>query len=342
MGGRADWDPRWLEAFCADLQEGARLSREEPPDPEAVAAFARLLAEADPPPVPPDLVPALVEALAPPEAGHAGAAGAAAAAEGTAGAAAVAAAASPPRPAPGLAALLRLLWAEARYLPLSFLAVEALLLAAAVLVNRYVAALLALPPGEPGAGAAWSHLLARSRDALVLVAPGLGAAVGLFTLLPSAQGVWADLEALSPFSRSARLLARAGVATVAALLGTGVAGLLSPHPPGAAAAPAALVLLARTAPLLLAVGWALVWALRLGTLGAVAASLLLWLGLGVLGARAPRWDLFAVPATLGEALPQAVALALSLALMVWAAGSGDPGIARSTAFQRAGGAGGRP
>lgn len=200
---------------------------------------------------------------------------------------------------------------------------EACLLVASLLVNRHLAGLVGFPDGTSAAPVPWLELLDRSRDAFVLVAPWLGVAASLFSLVPAGQGAWAELQTLSPFSRSTRFLVRAAVATLAALVGTLVAGMVNLSlPPTPAPAPIALVLLARTAPLMLAVSWALVWALRYGSLGVVASSLLLWPTLVAVGYRAPRWSLLAVPATAGEALPQLTALALSLVLFAWVAWRG--------------------
>ena len=128
-------------------------------------------------------------------------------------------------------------------------------------------------------------------------------------LLPWRRGLWADLEALSPFSNATRLLARAAVATLIVVVATLGLGLWQ----GQGASPA-LLALARAAPLFLAVAWALAWALPFGAVGGALASLLLWGGLTWWGGSLGRWDLFAPPAAGSAMLVQALALGAALAL----------------------------
>ncbi len=141
---------------------------------------------------------------------------------------------------------------------------------------------------------------------------------------PCSPSGWADLETLSPFSGPVRLLARTAVATLVAGVGAAGAGLVHLGPLEGAAAgqgvPGALLLLARAAPLFLAVAWALAWSLRWGAPGAIAASFALWGGLTWFGGGLGRWDLFAAPGAAGPPLIQALALALAAALfvLVWA------------------------
>lgn len=291
-----------LDTLYADLCEAARAEGEPAPSREEVAALAALLADvpheaALPTGLVPSMQAALLSAVPPTQPCRAA------------------------RPSPGLRALLGLLWAEARFLPLSFFALQAGLLALALLANRYLTG-FAGPQVALAAEAGSAGLLARtllhdalghSVDALTLVAPWLGLAAALFAALPRRRGLWADLEALSPISGPTRLLARAAVATLIAATATSLAGLAQ-----TGATPAALLLLARTAPLFLAVAWASAWAVPFGTAGAAAASLALWGGLSLYGGRLGRWDLFAPP---GTALPaQALALAASVALtaLAWA------------------------
>lgn len=287
-----------LRAIHDDLCAGAKAEGEAAPRLEEVARLSALLGPpAGEDAVPADLVPALHTALV--EATLRGGTGR-------------------QRPARGPRALLRLLWAEVRFLPLSFFVLQAALLAMALVANRTLTGFagpsmlpLAARGTDPLARALLRDALGRSADAVTLVAPWLGAAAALFAALPRRKGLWADLEALSPFSEPARLLARATVATLIATAGTVVAGLAQVGP-----APAALLLLARTAPLFLAVGWALAWSVPFGAQGAAAASLALWGGLTWFGGRLGRWDLLAPP---GAAVPaQALAFALGLLLLATA------------------------
>lgn len=285
-----------LQSLYADLCAGAQAAGEPAPRPDDVARVRALLGESiGEEAVPADLVPGLQAALS----------------------AAPRLVPSPPlqRPAPGLGALLRLLWAEARFLPLSFFVLQAALLALALVANRTLTGFagpsvlaLSAPGRDLLTRALVRDALGRSADALTLVAPWLGAAAALFAALPRRKGLWADLEALSPFSESTRLLARGAVATLIAATGTTVAGLAQTGP-----APGTLLLLARTAPLFLAVAWALAWSVPLGAPGAAVASLALWGGLTWFGGRLGRWDLLAPP---GAALPaQVLGLAAGLVLM---------------------------
>ena len=282
-----------LRAIYDDLCAGAKAEGEAGPRLEEVARLSALLA----PPVGEDAVPAgLVPALY------------AALVEAT-----LRRGANSRRLTQGPRALLRLLWAEARFLPLSFFVLQAALLAMALVANHALTDFAGsrLPLAAPGADlvarAVLRDALGRSADALTLVAPWLGAAAALFSALPRRKGLWADLEALSPFSEPTRLLARATVATLMATAAAVVAGLAQMGP-----APAALLLLARTAPLFLAVGWALAWSVPFGAQGAAAASLALWGGLTWFGGRLGRWDPLAPP---GAAVPaQALALAAGLVL----------------------------
>jgi hypothetical protein len=229
--------------------------------------------------------------------------------------------------APGLRALLRLLWAEARFLPLSFFVLQVVLLALALAANRYLTgpagagplpAWLEGAPRDLVARALLRDALGRSADALTLLAPWLGTGVAIFAVLPRRHGLWADLEALSPFSGPTRLLARTSVATLVVLAATTAAGLVSPG--ARVGAPGVLLLLARTAPLFLAVSWALAWSLPFGAPGAVVASLALWGGLTWFGSGLGRWDLFAPPGAAHMAPAQALALAAGLAFfaVAWA------------------------
>lgn len=292
----ADGEIDRLESLYADLCEGARALGEPAPAREEVARLAALLqAEA----VPADLVPSLHAALA---------------------------GAARPQPtahgAPGPHALARLLWAEVRFLPLSFFTFQAALLAMALAANRYLTGFAGprLASASTGSGAALDLVmrtilrdaLGRSVDALTLVTPWLGLAVALFAALPRRRGLWADLEALSPFAGPTRLLARTAVATLIVLAATGVAGQAQ-----RGSVPASLLLLARTAPLFLAVAWALVWSIPCGAPGAVVASLALWGGLSLAGGRLGRWDLFAPPGAATPARLAALAAAAALLAAAW-------------------------
>ncbi len=217
---------------------------------------------------------------------------------------------------PGLRALLRLLWAEARFLPLSFFALQAVLLTVAFVANRSLAGFgrltLALAP-EAGllTGALVRHAMGTSADAFVLVAPWLGVGVALVAALPRPKGLWADLEALSPFSAATRLLARTTVATAIAVVATCLAGLAEQGP-----AAGAVLLLARIAPLTLAVSWALAWSVPFGAAGASAASLALWGALTLFGGTLGRWNLLA-PAPPGPAQVTAFVLSAILLAISW-------------------------
>ncbi len=286
-----------LRALHADLAAGARQAGEPEPGPEDIRAMALLLRTAHEAPA--DLVPYLRAALA--------------------REALVQQRLPAIRRRQGLRPLFALLWAEARFLPLSFLVLQAALLAVGLLANRYLTGsagsrALAGPPGtQPAydllARAVCRDALGRSADAITLLAPWLGMLTALFAVLPWCRGPWADLEALSPFSSGTRLLARAAVSTLivaAATLGLGLWQRQGVTP--------SLLALARTAPLFLAVAWALAWALPFGAAGGVLASLLLWGGLTWWGGRLGRWDLFAPPAAGGAMLVQALALGGALAL----------------------------
>ncbi len=286
----ADRDREWLDSLYADLCAGAQAEGAPAPRREDVARLGALLRAGDAAP-PSDLVPALHAALV--------------------------AAAQPrlaPRVAPSPRSLLGLLWAEARYLPLPFFALQVGLLALALVANRY---LTGFAGTAPAGQALWRDALGRSRDAFTLVAPCLGLAVAFWAALPGRRGTWADLEALSPFSGPTRLLARAAVAALAAWLGTAAAGLLQLGP-SAAPLPAALLLLARSAPLFLAVAWALAWAVPCGAAGAAAASLALWGALAAAAGRLGAWDLFAPPGAAAPAQALAIAASLVLLAVAWA------------------------
>ena len=298
-----DWVSLWRDAA-----DGARLEGEPPLEPDEVAllwAGLRAVA-ADEPAVPAGLVPAVAEALS----------------DGTRDGAApmVAGEARPalepvsacPVP-PGWRQLARLVWAEARWLPLSFLAVQLLLIAGGLLLHLMAvetASRAALPPIGPG-GARWEpgatgaggpaepatlagwQLILLSADSLALVAPWLGTLVALAAAWPRRRQLWADLEALSPFPPAGRLLVRAWVAGGLATGLLVVAGWIQPALVGAlfdfglGIGPAdlarprggAAVLapgLARLAPLWLGIAWTLWWQVRAGTLGAMVASAGLW------------------------------------------------------------------
>lgn len=272
-------------SFYQDLREGAALAGEPVPDWDDVAEVTALLAEADRALVPPDLVPDLVKALT--EEGER----------------------TEEEPSLGAGSLLRLVWAEARFMPLAFFATEAVLLAAALLINYVLVRGGGFSPGDWLVGA-FPLGPGGFADGFTLVAPWLGAAAGLFSLRPAGRGAWVELEAVSPFSPGVRLLVRAALATIAALAGTVVGGLISQNP---GSATSATLLLARTAPLLLAVGWALVWAVRFGAGGGIAASAGLWVALAALGSRLGGWSLLFVPDGLGQAAPQWAALAVAAA-----------------------------
>lgn len=286
-----------LGSLYADLSEGARWEGGPAPREEEVLGVASLLREASQAaPVPGDLVPSLKAALR----------------EG------VATEAPAASPAAGFHALLGLLWAEARFLPLSFLVFEVGLLGLALAANRYLTG-FAGPGAELALRILWRGVLNRSLDAFTFIAPWLGTGVALFAALPQRRGLWADLEALSPFAGPARLLARAAVAALVALAGTVAVGLLQTGPlPGGERLPLALLLLARSAPLFLALAWALAWSVYLGAAGAVAASLALWGGLLAFGGRLGGLDLFASPQTAGgRAQVMALLAAVALLAMAW-------------------------
>ena len=369
----------WREAA-----EGAASLGDEPLSPREVAALAARLRSLDEPELPAGLVPRLAASLRaaardPAVAGGTGEAvmgrdgGAVAAAggvEGTgAGAAPVASAARPARrgrrarpvrpragTGPGWRALAGLLWAEARWLPMPFLVMQGVWLAAALALNAALAGYLADPPppgarpapgpaAGPQAGLVWG-ILAASADAFTLLAPWLGTLVALAACWPRRRSLWSDLEALSPFTPATRLLARAGVATAVATAAMLVAGLVQPPPllapvagrlvpgavamlpagapasagpaaagPGAAGPALAAALLARTAPLWLAVIWALWWQLRAGTLASVAASAALWGTLTLAGRFLGPWNPLAVGPT-GSTILQGLMLVAAALLLV--------------------------
>lgn len=294
----ADMEDERLRALYEDLCAGARQESEPAPSLEVVRAMARLLQTDQE--VPTDLVPTLRAALAPTSVRLPERAGR--------------------RPQPGLRPVLALLWAEARYLPLSFFVLQAVLLVVALLANRYLTGFagprtLAAPGPEFAndllARAMWRDALRRSVDAFTLLAPWLGMLTALFAIVPWRRGPWADLETLSPFSSATRLLARAAVATLivaAATLGLGLGQ--------GQGASLALLALARAAPLFLAVAWALVWALPFGALGGALASLVLWGGLTWWGSSLGRWDLFAPPGADSAMLAQVLALGTAVTLFV--------------------------
>lgn len=286
----AERDEGRRRSLYADLGDGARALGEPAPRAEDVARLAGLLrAEMGREAIPPDLLPSLQAALA--EAARPAVASA--------------------RTAPGVRALLRLLWAEARFLPLSFFACQAALLGMALVANRFLTGFAgpAAAPLGPLMPAIVRDALGRSVDAFTLIAPWLGLAVALFAALPARRGLWADLEALSPLSGPTRLLARTAVATLIAAVGTAIVGLAQLGPTASS-----LLLLARTAPLFLAVAWALAWSIPCGAPGAVGASLALWGWLSLCGGRLGRWDLLAPP--VGGPQAQLLALAATAALLV--------------------------
>ncbi|HEY8347718.1 MAG TPA: hypothetical protein VIL07_10690 [Symbiobacteriaceae bacterium] len=274
-------DRRTDLSLFRDLQEGAALEGEPAPTLEEVTAMAALLREVERPAVPPDLVPGLVQALS--TAGPLG---------------------EPAAHAGGIRPLLRLLWADARFMPLSFLVIEGVLLAGAFLINWVLARDL---PYDAGVG--------RSADGFILMAPWMGLAAVLFALRPTERSVWGDLEALSPFPPAVRLLVRAAAGMLTAMAGMAVTWLVSPGPVSLSLA---VLVLARTAPLLMAVGWAVAWAVTFGPRAAVAASLGLWGAVTVLGPQLGSWNLLAVPQGLDRAAPQWTALALAALLWLWA------------------------
>lgn len=272
-------------SFYRDLQEGAALAGEPAPNWDEVAEIAALLREAERAPVPVDLVPGLVKVLT--EEGKL----------------------TEEEPSLGTDSLLRLIWAEARFMPLAFFATEAVLLAAALLINYVLVRGGGFSPVDWLAGA-FPLGPDGFADGFTLMAPWLGAAAGLFSLRPAGRGAWAELEAVSPFSPGVRLLVRAALATTAALAGSVAVGFISQDP---GSATSAALLLARTAPLLLAVGWALVWSVRFGAGGGIAASAGLWAALAALGSRLGGWSLLFVPDGLSQAAPQWAALAAAAA-----------------------------
>lgn len=322
----------WREA-----REGAEATGHPPLSLREVEELYGWLRQAGDPPVPGNLVPTLMAALeraaeeaeigtparqawpldSPPVPGHLDAA------PGSRAAASEEPAPARARVRPGLRALAALLWAEARFLPLAFLAVQGVLLLLAFWMNAVLAGLIGEGlggPGTAGAGAAAGRGLAsgaagsaggagvsgvtavaggagflfflarHSADAFTWVAPWLGTFVALASWWPRRRDVWGDLERLSPFPPSTRLLARAAVAAAVATAGIVAAGFFQPPPGAEFMAPTATrgaavspwlspvvpVLLARTAPLWFAIAWALWWALRAGTRGAVVASAALW------------------------------------------------------------------
>lgn len=284
-----------MRALHADLCAGARAMNAPAPSLEEVCGLATLLATE--PAVPADLVPSLQAALAE-------------VAQATA------------HWKPGLRALARLLWAEVRFLPLSFFAFQAVLLALAWAANRYLTGfagprLASLGPGngeavDPATRAVLHDALGGSVDAFALVTPWLGLAVALLAALPPRRTLWADLEALSPFGGAARLLARAAVATLVTVAATVIASLVQRGP-----VPATLLLLARTAPLFLAVAWALVWAIPFGAPGGVVGSLALWGGLGLARGWLGNWNLFAPPEAATPARLVALLVAAALLAVAW-------------------------
>lgn len=239
--GQAGWQALWREAA-----DGARREGDTPLDPQEVARLwsgLRAVA-ADEPAVSQDLVPGVTRALV--EAAHELPGGLGL--EPPAAAAAVAGPGCPPdRPGilpagtvrPGLAQLARLLWAEARWLPLPFLVMQLLLTAGGLLLHLVTvesagiataAGGLAGAAGSRGAGpelTGWQLVLV-SADHLALVAPWLGTLVALAAAWPRRRQLWADLEALSPFPPASRLLARTWVAGILATVLMLVAGWIQP------------------------------------------------------------------------------------------------------------------
>ena len=264
--GQARWEPLWREAA-----DGARQLGDAPLHRDDVARLwsgLRVLA-ADEPAVPDDLVPGIIRALLEASGGDglapggdaAGrvpvgvpvgpeAAGPALVASDAVGRAPVPGAEAvvepggagirPAGPArPGLVHLARLLWAEARWLPLPFLVVQLLLAAGGLLLHLATLHYAGTAPDAGGlAGTAgwrgsapgltgWQLILA-SADSLALVAPWLGTLVALAAVWPRRRQLWADLEALSPFPPASRLLARTWVAGVLATALLLLAGWLQP------------------------------------------------------------------------------------------------------------------
>ncbi len=316
-----------MRAVHAELCAGARAQGEPAPSLEEVHEMAALLRAE--PAVPADLVPSLQAALA-------GVARPQALFHRNPHAHAVHGSSSRHRRAdfcekllatvhgkPGLRALARLLWAEVRFLPLSFFTFQAALLAMAWAANRYLTGFAGPGPAGAGSGsgeavdlvtrAVLRDALGGSVDAFTLVSPWLGLAVALLAALPRRRALWADLEALSPLSGAARLLARAAVATLVTVAATVAAGLAQ-----RGSAPATLLLLARTAPLFLAVAWALVWSIPFGAPGGVAGSLALWGGMALAGGRLGSWNLYAPPGAATPARLAALLVAAALLAVAWA------------------------
>ncbi|WPD19537.1 hypothetical protein [Thermaerobacter composti] len=255
QGAAQAWEMLWQEAA-----EGARREGDDPLSPAEVKAlwadFAALRAR--PEPVPQDLVARVTRALletaggqeeaqpqegAEPVAVPTGEPDRAGAGGGTLDWAALAPDGSR---RPRLVPLLRLLAAEARCFPLSFLALQLLLMAGGLVLHLvavetarglwpdWTPALRAagdgagaLGPASPLALDGW-RLILLSADSLALVAPWLGTLVALAAVWPRRQMLWADLETLSPFPAASRLLARAGVAGLLATLFILVTGWIQP------------------------------------------------------------------------------------------------------------------
>jgi len=224
------------------------------------------------------------------------------------------------RPSVEAGSLLRVVWAEARFMPLTFVLMESLVLMAGLLVNRYVTGFWrpdAYWPFDPNI---WSYMMTASLDASTLLAPLLGFLTVMLSLAPSAGSSWADLEEMSVWPRSVRLLVRTLVTSLVPLLGTvglSIVDVVSGYP--VTGRSLILLLVARTAPLFLTVSWALFWALHFGWIGAMTSTSVLWLAqfAAAYGRGIPR--LLIVPKTPGEAASQYVAIGISIGLLAWIA-----------------------
>ncbi|QUL99218.1 MAG: hypothetical protein IMF26_03950 [Candidatus Fermentithermobacillus carboniphilus] len=225
------------------------------------------------------------------------------------------------RPSIETGSLLRVVWAEARFMPLTFVLVESLVLIAGLLVNRYVTGFSRPDASWPFGLNIWSYVMTASLDASTLLAPLLGLMAVMFSLASSNGSSWADLEEMSVWPRSVRLLVRTLVTSLVPLLGTvglSIVDVVSGYP--VTGRSVLLLLVARTAPLFLTVSWALFWALRFGWIGAMTSTSVLWLAqfAAASGRGIPR--LLIVPKTPGEAASQYVAIGISLGLLAWIAG----------------------
>lgn len=360
MAGDAPGCPRYRSIYD-DICQGARLNGDKVPSESGVKAVADLLSEIETAcPVPANLVSSLICALeeAQTEAGrrtHEVVTASCAhvmettpidipqqtAGEGLHESVVETGYRDIIRPSIGTGSLLRVLWAEARFLPLTFVLVELLILMAGLLVNRYVTGFSSPNASWPFSPSIWSRVMDVSLDAITLLAPLLGLMAVVFSLAPSSGSSWADLEEMSVWPRSVRLLVRTLVTSLVPLLGTAglsVVDVVSGNP--VTGRHLLLLVVARTAPLFLTVSWALFWALHFGWIGVMASTSVLWLlqfaaanGRGI-----PR--LLIVPETLGEAASQYVAICISVGLLAWIA-RGQPYRSRTGAGLMKG-TGGRP